>query len=324
MLTQSTRVFLPLSVLSLVSAVSYGAFTGDFAGVVLMLLLMAVTAFAAVAVTGARENESAPFVAADAAAPRLHPVEAVAVPGGGAWPLAAAVAAGLLVLSPVVGMVAFIAGLCVAAVAAVGWLARVTGDHLGRDVNLMPLGLPVVGLFSIASVMFFMSRILLAVPEQAATGFALTVAVVIMAVASLVALRPSISGRAMVAAVALFGVLMTGGGLAAAAVGERKIGHESHAEGGPATVKAKGIAFLEKEIHLKADAPAVIDFDNQDKGIPHNIAIYTAEDYAQAIFTGNIASGPIRTVYEFKAPPAGTYPFKCDVHANMTGKVVVA
>ena len=326
MLTQSTRVFLPLSGLSFVAAVFYGAMTGDLGGVVLMMLLTAVAAFAAVAVTGARENEVAPFVGVDAAPPRLFAVEVTPIPGGGAWPLLAALAAGLMVVSPVVGVVAFLAGLAVAAVTAVGWLARVTGDHLGRDVNLLPLGLPVMGLFSIASVMFFMSRILLAVPEKAATAIALTVAILVMGTASLLALRPAISGRSMVAALAVFGLLMTGGGLAAAAVGERKIGGESHAgaAAGPVTVKAKGFAFVVKEIHLKADSPAIVDFDNQDAGVPHNIGIYTGDDYSKPIFKGDIVTGPQKSVYEFKAPAPGTYPFHCDVHPNMVGKVVVA
>ena len=55
-----------------------------------------------------------------------------------------------------------------------------SADTTGRQINLLPIGIPVLGLFCIASLMFFMSRILLAVPEQASTFIALAVAVIIL------------------------------------------------------------------------------------------------------------------------------------------------
>jgi plastocyanin len=186
----------------------------------------------------------------------------------------------------------------------------------------MPIGLPVVGLFAIGSLMFLISRILLAVPEKASTAIALAVAILIMAGASLAALRPSISSRALVAALAAAGVLLSAGGVVAATKGERKVeAHHALGEGG-IEVSAKGLAFDKQDLALKADAETEIQFTNGDAPIPHNIAIYS--DGGQNLFRGDLATDKTPVVYTFKAPAAGTYKFQCDVHPQMKGTVTVA
>jgi plastocyanin len=73
---------------------------------------------------------------------------------------------------------------------------------------------------------------------------------------------------------------------------------------------------------------AVIVFENEDDpGFPHDIDIYETEEGMDAlseeerIFDGEIIDPPARIVYEFEAPPAGTYPFHCSVHPQMIGEV---
>jgi plastocyanin len=322
-LTQSSKVFLPLSGLALVLGVAYGVTTGDRDGVILLMGLVAVAAFAGVVVNLPRENLVEAPVAADAPAPQLRDVVPARPLRGGLWPVTAALALGLFFAGFVLGPGVTIASLVLGAATVVGWMTAISSDHTGREINLLPLGLPAVGLFAIFSLMFFMSRVLLAVPEQASTAIALLVAVLILASATLVTLRPNVSSRALVAILAVAGVALCGGGVAAAALGPRKVEKPENAPLGTIKVAAKGISFVEKEITLKADHPSEISFRNEDKGTLHNIAIFADAGFTRREFTGDVVMGPTKVDYRFLAPAAGTYYFRCDIHPNMQGKVVV-
>ncbi|MEA2717502.1 MAG: hypothetical protein QOI99_1819 [Actinomycetota bacterium] len=325
-LTQPSRIFLPVSGAGLLLAFAYGAFTGDWLAISLYLLLAGIAGFAGIVVAGFRVNDAPPWVAPDAGPPAYHEVARGPLPGGGAWPFTAALALTLILLGFVVGPLAAYFGMGLGVATVAGWLARVSSDTTGRQVNLMPVGLPVLGLFCIASLMFFMSRILLAVPEQASTVVALFVALSILGLASLLALRPSIPARTMISVLATAGVLMLGGGLVAAAHGERHIEHEGEVTAGPtATLKAKNISFDLKELSLPANAEVDLAFKNADKATPHNVALYAgADSTAPVIFKGDIVAGPADTTYHFKTPAAGEYYYQCDVHPNMNGKAHVA
>ena len=82
-------------------------------------------------------------------------------------------------------------------------------------------------------------------------------------------------------------------------------------------VIASGIAFTTPTVTAPADKPFVIDFDNEDASVPHNIQIKDAS--GQVKFTGSTISGVTTTQYQVPALPAGSYPFLCTVHPNMTG-----
>jgi plastocyanin len=67
-----------------------------------------------------------------------------------------------------------------------------------------------------------------------------------------------------------------------------------------------------------------IDFDNQDKGLPHNVSIYDKDHGDKALYTGEITYGPKKTTYSIPAIPAGKYEFRCDPHADfMFGTFIV-
>jgi plastocyanin len=106
-------------------------------------------------------------------------------------------------------------------------------------------------------------------------------------------------------------------------------GGEGEGGGGGAggvTVVAQELAFDPTEISLPADTPSTITFDDRDDAGtfgPHNIAIYEDEAYTSALFTGDLVNGPATVEYEVPALPAGTFPFRCDVHPQMTGTVTV-
>jgi plastocyanin len=62
-------------------------------------------------------------------------------------------------------------------------------------------------------------------------------------------------------------------------------------------------------------------FDNEDSGVPHNIAIYTDESASESLFVGELVDGPKRVTYSVPALDPGTYYFRCDVHPQMHGTV---
>ena len=85
-------------------------------------------------------------------------------------------------------------------------------------------------------------------------------------------------------------------------------------------IVAKDIAFKTTEITAPANAAFTIDFDNEDSA-PHNVAIDNAS--GASVFKGEIFGGVAHRTYAVPALAAGTYTFKCDVHPDMTGKLVV-
>jgi plastocyanin len=95
--------------------------------------------------------------------------------------------------------------------------------------------------------------------------------------------------------------------------------------GAPATasISAAALAFNTDTLSFPADTPVTLTFDNNDAGIPHNVAIYQDQAYTQAKFSGEIVTGPTSVTYDVPPLAAGTYYFKCDVHATMNGTVSV-
>ena len=89
----------------------------------------------------------------------------------------------------------------------------------------------------------------------------------------------------------------------------------------PINVVALNIAFVQKDLTAAANTPFTIHFDNQDAGQPHNIVIKDAS--GNAVFTGDLITGPAQVDYKVPALPAGDYPFVCQVHSNMTGTLKV-
>ena len=318
MLTEPSKVFLRLTPVAIVLAIAYGALGRDRVGAVLLLMVGLVALVAGLLVLRARDAavESEEDAAESAAAVAAGPGPAVL--GG--------VAAALGAAAFVYGAPVAIAAVLVGAAAGVWWTAADIAEARGRAVNLLPVAIPVLVMFVIASIVFFMSRVLLAVNKDASTVIAMFVALGILLGCAAVASRPQLAPSRLVTLLVAAGVLLVASGLVAAAVGERKI--EAHAgahEAGPtAEVTAKALAFLEKTVKLPAGKPVLLRFKNDAAGIPHNVAIGADDTFSQELFKGDIVVGPISVDYTFTAPPAGTYPFHCDVHPNMKGTVTVA
>lgn len=89
-------------------------------------------------------------------------------------------------------------------------------------------------------------------------------------------------------------------------------------------IAARGFSFSMKTITVPAGAEVTVNFENRDDGVPHNVAVYTDASAGEAIFVGEIITGPAQATYTFTAPAEpGRYFFRCDVHPSMNGDFVV-
>ena len=83
-------------------------------------------------------------------------------------------------------------------------------------------------------------------------------------------------------------------------------------------------AFVPTELDAPAGEPFTIEFDNQDGGVSHNVAIYTDESAAESLFVGEFVDGPTTVSYDVPALDTGEYYFRCDVHPVMSGTIEVS
>jgi len=113
----------------------------------------------------------------------------------------------------------------------------------------------------------------------------------------------------------------SGGALASPSAGASGAPASGAPSGAVINETAQNIAFQQTDLTAPANAPFTIHFDNQDASTMHNIVIKDAS--GNAVFTGDLVTGPAQTDYKVPALPAGTYSFACAVHANMTGTLHV-
>ncbi|NLB01120.1 MAG: hypothetical protein GX837_09225 [Methanomicrobiales archaeon] len=89
-------------------------------------------------------------------------------------------------------------------------------------------------------------------------------------------------------------------------------------------IGADNMAFDTDTITVPAGAEVTVNFDNRDDSVPHNVSFYTDSSAADAIFVGDLITGPDRVTQTFTAPAEpGTYYFQCDVHPFMNGAFIV-
>lgn len=225
---------------------------------------------------------------------------------------------------------------------------------MNRDVKdrlLLPIVIPLSAVLALAFVILAFSRILLAVPQEAATLIALAMALNVLTGAALFASLPRLRSWVLKGVLVVGALILAAGAITSMAVsgeledllnreekpaakeqpgeqpggggggGQKAGGGQVVNAGG--TIVAKGIAFNATELRLPAGQETTITFDNQDAGIPHDVAIYTQQG-GESLFKGEIITGPAKAEYAVPALEAGSYWFQCDVHPTMNGTVTVA
>jgi plastocyanin len=92
---------------------------------------------------------------------------------------------------------------------------------------------------------------------------------------------------------------------------------------GGVNVVAENTAFDTDRIRLPADAPSTITLDNRDTAA-HNLSIYEDESASgDPLFTFEEFAGPASRTFDVSPIPPGDYYFRCDIHPQMEGTVVV-
>jgi plastocyanin len=108
-----------------------------------------------------------------------------------------------------------------------------------------------------------------------------------------------------------------------AACGSTPDGAGSSVDPGDADVSVTAVdtAFEQTTLTAPAGEAFTLALINED-ALPHNVAIYTDSSASEEIYIGEyVTDGTI--VYDVPALEAGEYFFRCDLHPEMTGTLVV-
>lgn len=87
------------------------------------------------------------------------------------------------------------------------------------------------------------------------------------------------------------------------------------------TITAADMQFDQDTLTVPAGEAFTLEFVNED-GAPHNVAIYTDSSASEDLFVGEVVT-ETTIVYEIPALEPGEYFFRCDVHPDMQGTLIV-
>ena len=83
------------------------------------------------------------------------------------------------------------------------------------------------------------------------------------------------------------------------------------------------MSFEQSALEVLAGVPFMIRFDNNQPGMPHNVAIHVGTATGAEVFKGDIFPGVGTRTYNVQALTAGKYAFICTIHPNMVGTLTV-
>jgi plastocyanin len=83
------------------------------------------------------------------------------------------------------------------------------------------------------------------------------------------------------------------------------------------------IEFEQSAFEAAAGVPFTIVFNNNNVGVPHNVAIHVETAKGEEVFKGEVFPGIGTRTYNVPALTAGTYAFICSVHPNMAGTLTM-
>ena len=129
-------------------------------------------------------------------------------------------------------------------------------------------------------------------------------------------------GVLLPAVMAMSWLAMTAGGSFAASE-QPKAGGTCSPNGTALSISAFDGKFDKNCLAAPANQAFTIDFNNLDRGIPHNVAIYEDQTARKMFFKGELIEGPNKITYSVQALPQGRFFFRCDPHPDMNGTFIV-
>lgn len=326
MITDSAKLPFSISLTTLLAGIIHASTGGDRLALVLLFSTAAAALVVGLAMLSTRGVDASSPVGAPA--PVASPLPTSALPFGLALSLASCL------LGLVVGPQLFVLGLVATLTLGVIWFATTLyarsaeSTHIGSELSsrvVQPVEYPLVALGLMALIVIAVSRILLSVDKDLAVVIAIVVAAVVFGFAWLVN-GAKISRPVLWGGLGLTLVALLGAGALAAGQGERAFHPEHETE--PIKIVAQGTAFTAKEVSGvidQTDSKVFIRFFNEDQEIRHNLALFSDSGYTHRIATGAVFKGSDRGSEDIVAGPlkAGTYYFKCDMHASMIGEITL-
>jgi plastocyanin len=307
---------------ALALAIGLQVAVGDLDGFVVLMGIFLAATLAALAVAGSGIPDRAPRYGTEAPPVAMVAVDHSLLSPPSVWPLVTAVSVGILAVGLAVGRTVVTIGVIAALIAAVGWLAQDwredpaftprEGAKLG-DRLIAPMALPALALALIAVIVISVSRVLLAVPKEASIAIAGSMAVLLLVAFFFLSSRPRIARGGLVFLSGFAVVSLVAAGSVSAAAGYRTFEHPAGSS--PSIViHAQNTQYKEHQITVKAGQPARITFFNLDKGVYHNIAVYTQVAGGKPIWNGEPIRGIKKILYAQVFDNPGTYTFRCDFH----------
>lgn len=332
MLSSVSKFLLAVAVATGAAGLFYQWVVHERAGSTLLFAVAVAALVACVATAGGTVPDTAPPVPPGAPAPERRATTTGAPPLGSGWPAFAALAVAGLACTAAAGGVVVWVGVVAVLVAAAGWFATAWRGHASwtprvqdrvRLRLLVPVALPAAMVALAATIAISVSRILLAVDKNASVAIALVVAVAILGACWFVSSKPRMPSSAILALAVVAVVAVAGAGISGVAAGEREFHpHEGHGE--ELRITAHEIKFSTDSLTARAGEEVRMEFENEDVGVYHNVAVYEGEGTdAAPVFNGVGFPGSGKRTYQFEAPEAGSYVFVCDFHPNMKGTLVV-
>jgi hypothetical protein len=305
MFTTGSKFLFGVSVGALVAWIVYGITTGSWPmAVVYLLFIMAgvdldqpagvgpevlfwlslATAFLGGIVVYTRDNEPLPWAAAVARPPRKRSTTSPA-----AWPVLTAFGLGLIALGIVENALLTILGVSVLLAMAVEWVVQSWSDRASDDPTynasirgrlMHPFEFPLLAAAVIGFIVFFFSRIMLAVPKMGAVWLFVGVATVVLLVAVYFGYRRP-SRQTIAGALVLGGVAVLALGVVGIAQGPREF-HEEEVEGIETEDSTENVSdrssvfatlvfddgtLTPAELQIPRSLNATLIFENNDPGI---------------------------------------------------------